>query len=1220
MKDCYAFKRNDKTSNVHGSHWPSCRNIMSLMLVCLLGIQTTFAENTNAFSNLNFAMEADSSQPSSQDGGDINAGKECVASIRYEQYDSVGGFIEESYSNIEGDAVVAGNLIIRDENNNVLFENSDIDTIPSFDMQVGKSISYEYSILTESGCIDTMRHIEECYQCNNNGGTEDCYAGVEYVSAEDGPGGFIDASTLYLNGDFIVTSNMLITSVTGSVLFDSPDMSYVPDFEDMYGETVVYTYTISTEQGCTDTMEHIEECYRCNNTGGHYESCSAGFSFDFDRDNGMIMHLYNHSHSNTDFTSNWTFVTVPDAHDVSGAEITLQDREPSIEFTDTGFVNLTLAIMSIDSSCSDTVHFDQIYVPGETFDSHGECQFGANIEAEPDTNVQRAGHFSINSSGVVASIRWDFNDGSAIVESLEAYHEFPHDGYFNVCAFVTDTAGCEIETCMPINIGEGEGSSNCFADFYFEQDSTYGFTFVNTSQGDYSNSELWVDGPNGGQYYSNAEEVSHVFTAPGYWNVCMNVWNDTTGCQSNNCMTVAVEDTSSDAVTCYADYSYSLDLETNTVTFNNKSQGNNIEYHWEFGDGGISDEENPIHTYADKGFYHVGLSVIIKDEQGNPQCHSHYENLVKLVDENTSACFADFGFWTDGLTLHVNDNSQGNISSYYYNFAGLGDADSAMASFTFPENGFYEVCLTVIDKDEDGNINCQADVCHGIQIGEGGCFAEFTSFADSLTVSFTNESEGEYNQVFWHFDDQGSSNENNPTVTFDEPGFYHVCMTIADSIGGCHSDVCRAIQVGEVSEGGACYADFNFFIEDTLMAFNNQSQGSYNESFWTFIDHNNGEQFTSYDQNPVLGVPGPGFYEACLTIIDKDEEGNLICQSDHCKPIDIKDENGQSAGCFPEFSFFIDSLTISFNNESNGAFNKVYWSFADQGSSEEMNPIFTFNEYGFYEVCLFIADENIDPNQPGCHGMEKCHYIELIPPGELDSTQSFCFADFSYFIETDSNGINSVQFNNESKGNFTNVFWVFEDPNGEDGTSSDFSPRDDTVPNGFYHVCLTVFDSISGCQADYCEGIQVGDVAGTGQCFPEFSFRIEDRPMEDEMGNMFHEKAVIFNNESQGDYSEQWWEFSGFGGADEENPEFIFPGPGFYEVCLFIGGGNGCHGEVCHPIQIFGDDGAATGCFADFNFFIEEDSVRFNNTSKGAYTDMYPIHGPSKWNTYYIYG
>ncbi len=151
-------------------------------------------------------------------------------------------------------------------------------------------------------------------------------------------------------------------------------------------------------------------------------------------------------------------------------------------------------------------------------------------------------------------------------------------------------------------------------------------------------------------------------------------------------------------------------------------------------------------------------------------------------------------------------------------------------------------------------------MCHGIQIGEGGCFAEFTSFVDSLTVSFTNESDGEFNQVFWQFDDQGSSNEYNPTFIFDEPGFYEVTMTISEQdeagnqTGNCNNSVTKLIQVGEVSQGGACYADFNFFIEDTLMAFNNQSQGNFTEAFWTFIDHNNGEQFTSDEMNPVLGA------------------------------------------------------------------------------------------------------------------------------------------------------------------------------------------------------------------------------------------------------------------------------------------------------------------------------------------------------------------------------
>ncbi len=107
----------------------------------------------------------------------------------------------------------------------------------------------------------------------------------------------------------------------------------------------------------------------------------------------------------------------------------------------------------------------------------------------------------------------------------------------------------------------------------------------------------------------------------------------------------------------------------------------------------------------------------------------------------------------------------------------------------------------------------------------------------------------------------------------------------------------------------------------------------------------------------------------------------------------------------------------------------------------------------------------------------------------------------------------TVQFNNESKGNFDKVFWHFETPTGDNGQSSEFSPRADSVPNGFMHVCLTVFDSVSGCQADYCEGVQVGELQGA-DCFPEFSFRVDS-------GYIVH-----FNNESEGNFDHVWWEFS----------------------------------------------------------------------------------------------
>jgi len=49
-----------------------------------------------------------------------------------------------------------------------------------------------------------------------------------------------------------------------------------------------------------------------------------------------------------------------------------------------------------------------------------------------------------------------------------------------------------------------------------------------------------------------------------------------------------------------------------TVTFTNKSDpgtGSNVEYLWDFGDGGTTTAENPVHTFTDVGVFSVTLTA-----------------------------------------------------------------------------------------------------------------------------------------------------------------------------------------------------------------------------------------------------------------------------------------------------------------------------------------------------------------------------------------------------------------------------------------------------------------------------------------------------------------------------------------------------------------------------------------------------------------------------------
>jgi uncharacterized membrane protein len=52
-----------------------------------------------------------------------------------------------------------------------------------------------------------------------------------------------------------------------------------------------------------------------------------------------------------------------------------------------------------------------------------------------------------------------------------------------------------------------------------------------------------------------------------------------------------------------------VDMAKRLVAFQDQSTGQVTSWHWDFGDGSTSDEQNPQHTYKDPGNYIVVLDI-----------------------------------------------------------------------------------------------------------------------------------------------------------------------------------------------------------------------------------------------------------------------------------------------------------------------------------------------------------------------------------------------------------------------------------------------------------------------------------------------------------------------------------------------------------------------------------------------------------------------------------
>ncbi len=131
------------------------------------------------------------------------------------------------------------------------------------------------------------------------------------------------------------------------------------------------------------------------------------------------------------------------------------------------------------------------------------------------------------------------------------------------------------------------------------------------------------------------------------------------------------------------------------------------------------------------------------------------------------------------------------------------------------------------------------------------------------------------------------------------------------------------------------------------------SNGFVQSYTWDFGNGNTEEgAFVSYT------FPTPGTYEVCLTA----DTGNEILEE--CTQITI------GAATTVDFSSEVSNFTVNFTTSSDGAIASYTWDFGDENTSEDANPVHTYDSEGDYTVCLVAT---IDETTT----LEACNDVEI---------------------------------------------------------------------------------------------------------------------------------------------------------------------------------------------------------------------------------------------------
>lgn len=184
-------------------------------------------------------------------------------------------------------------------------------------------------------------------------------------------------------------------------------------------------------------------------------------------------------------------------------------------------------------------------------------------------------------------------------------------------------------------------------------------------------------------------------------------------------------------------------------------------------------------------------------------------------------------------TFMFSNTSQGNITSYLWDFGDSSASAVQNPTHVYPVTGSYTVTLTAFTNDCSDSYSNSILVTNNIDVAitydpPHPCTGLPVSFSDAS--SYTPSAEH-----YWYFGDGNSSTSQNPTHTFSVSGNYDVEFVVIDRVNNCPPDT--AWETIVVSDPAAAAFTFsNPVCSDTVVNFTDASTGTPSSWTWTFHD------------------------------------------------------------------------------------------------------------------------------------------------------------------------------------------------------------------------------------------------------------------------------------------------------------------------------------------------------------------------------------------------
>ncbi|MBS1612427.1 MAG: PKD domain-containing protein [Bacteroidetes bacterium] len=553
-----------------------------------------------------------------------------------------------------------------------------------------------------------------------------------------------------------------------------------------------------------------------------------------------------------------------------------------------------------------------VMLAGQT--SQAQCAY-ATISQQGNSDTILVGSFFLASDSLLATITWDFGDGTTYVGAGGVQHVYGATGNYSLC-YTYSGPQCTSTQCDSVHVDVCTGNSN----IYIGQSVSGGAVNFSITGAPYGSTYNWHFGAGASPATSTSDSPSVVYPANNTYNDYVTV-STPNGCIQNIGFVV---NTTTNCATNWTKQQYG-----NDVNFSPQQYMAGASYEWSFGDGQVSNLFSPSHTYSTYGNYNVCLTV------STTGCT---DSVCQIVTTSAPVCPHTDSLFT--FATHANglvdfyripaDSSQlfvGTVISIDY---GNGTIDNFPFnhSYTYNASGSYNVCATF------SNSYCTVTQCETVDVDICNISTSIGTTLYGTAINYYLNNANPSWTYQWSFPGGSPSTSTNATelVSYAAAGDYSATVTV--SAAGCAGSSSYSTTVHASND--SCNANFTYTLYGSVLYVHPQDS--------TFLM--GGNAYFNFGDGTTSTQSGHHNYAATGTYTV-----TYVVNTPYCNDSTTQVVSVTSTSCNAQFTYATSALTANFTPDDpspNG-----YYNYGDGQIGT-----YAYHNYttaGTYTVCYIVT-------------------------------------------------------------------------------------------------------------------------------------------------------------------------------------------------------------------------------------------------------------------------